>query len=101
MENDDCYQTVEIYSSTHTYYNETFSHGGFKGYTQAWLFGIPTNNHADKSWKDYSKKITEAIDQFDETPIYLRFRAQNAIYRDFSIKNITVTVTASKAPIAN
>lgn len=101
MENDDCYQTVEIYSSTHTYYNETFSHGGFKGYTQAWLFGIPTNNHADKSWKDYSKKITEAIDQFDETPIYLRFRAQNAIYRDFSIKNITVTVTASKSPIAN
>ena len=92
-EYDDCYQTISVYNPHFTFYEEEFSHGGFTGYTGGVFLQY---NNATTAWGTYHINNTFDINNFSDNKIYFKAQAENAIYRDFSVKQVKVKITAIK-----
>ena len=95
-EADDCYQTISIHDSSRDLYKKKFSHGGFKAYTSGIFL---QNNTKTATFGEYKIDETYDINTIFEDTLYFKVQAENARYRDFYIRNVSVKVTAIKEVI--
>ena len=99
-EADDCKQTIMVYNSSKTFYDKTFSHGGFSGYRTeiagaGWeWFGW--GDSKDGNWKKYNIDVTVDIQEVHENTLYFKAMQEDAWYRRFYVRNVKITVTATK-----
>lgn len=94
MEVDDCYQTIRLRSSDTTYYETTFSHGGFEKYTS--ILGIfGATSYGDQWWGTYCLSVEIDLENLLGNKLFFEAQAENATFRDFLVGGVYVTAKVS------